>query len=679
MGKIGKHLWTEDKKSDACEECGAKFTFFFRRHHCRFCGRLLCDNCTLHRVYKQRACDQCHSMKSELVNANELIRKAEENQAEDKMKRATLNFLSPMKAVAHTIRSGTLRKVERDFNVDRKDAINMHILFFWLVIITFGSISNMFFTDYYLVDKCIDGSKSGDWQITEVNCEKLKSKSCAKNNVSGCLPDGQIIEMYTSDVLKEVRVINTSMILPLAMVYIFFTRFPYDIKIEFFSMVVLTTMTGLIMYTATKIYWYGYYLLIFLALINTYSTMQYFFAVILTLTVSCIYIVLVLTSHCNEDKFGGFLCMDPMDFVIEKFVHIVTISCVIGYRLDIRHRKMFMKLLGIRKQQDTINSEAAKHKKLIALPPVLVEGLRNKKKVVLDAYGTILFADIVSFTVFSTNLPPIRLVQILNDMFAMHDELAKRVGVDKVKTLGDCYVACSGVLSPLANHAASMVQFGIGMHWVMERLNKRHNLNGKGPFGKDLRIRVGCSSGSIVGGVVGGKKFIFDIWGETVEDAEIMESGGVPERTHVSQTTYIRAVKDSTLKFEKLDRLPEEGYPKEKGQTYLAIVPNDVEAWLNGVCGDADIVEDQYAHIRQSGSRGNGNTSSKRSSSPEAFDPTASFINPLFEQGGSGRGSSISVKNSSVEMTELVDEYLEDQADSKKASSLNIREVSGTA
>ena len=68
---------------------------------------------------------------------------------------------------------------------------------------------------------------------------------------------------------------------------------------------------------------------------------------------------------------------------------------------------MFMKLLGIRKQQDTINSEAAKHKKLIALPPVLVEGLRNKKKVVLDAYGTILFADIVSFTVFSTNLPPI--------------------------------------------------------------------------------------------------------------------------------------------------------------------------------------------------------------------------------------------------------------------------------
>ena len=115
------------------------------------------------------------------------------------------------------------------------------------------------------------------------------------------------------------------------------------------------------------------------------------------------------------------------------------------------------------------------------------------------------------------------------------------------------------------------------------------------------------------------------------------------------------------MKFEKLDRLPEEGYPKEKGQTYLAIVPNNVEAWLNGVC--VDIVEDQYANNRPSGSRVNGNTSSKRSSSPEAFDPTSSFINPLFEEGGSGRGSSIAARSSSVEMTELVDEVVEDEAE----------------
>ena len=111
-----------------------------------------------------------------------------------------------------------------------------------------------------------------------------------------------------------------------------------------------------------------------------------------------LYLLVLVLMSLQEEKFGGFLCMDPMDFVIEKFVHR-TISCVIGYRLDIRHRKTFMKLLGIRKQQDN-QQRSRQAQELIALPPVLVEGLRNKKKVVLDAYGTILFADIVSFTVF---------------------------------------------------------------------------------------------------------------------------------------------------------------------------------------------------------------------------------------------------------------------------------------
>jgi class 3 adenylate cyclase len=664
--KIGKHLWTEDKATqNMCEECGAKFTMFFRRHHCRFCGRLLCDNCTKHRVYKQRACDQCHSMKSELVNANEMMRKAEENQKEDKMKRATLNFLSPIRAVAHTVRSGTLRKVERDFNIDRKDAINMNLLLFWLLMITFGSIGNMFFTDFYLVNRCVHMKESTRWSTTEIACEKLVL--CQTNNfTAGCVASEDALLIYKESDLRAVRIITTSVILPLAMLYIFLTRFPYDIKIEAIAMGVVILMSICIMWSATQVYIYGYYLLIFLALINTYSTVQYFFALILSVVLSIIYVILVLRHHCDTTvgSFKGYLCMDPLDFVVEKFIHIVIVTCVIGYRLDIRHRKMFMKLLGIRKQQETIANEAEKHNKLIALPPVLVDGLRNKKKVVLDAYGTILFADIVSFTVFSTNLPPIRLVQILNDMFAMHDELANRVGVDKVKTLGDCYVACSGVLSPLANHAASMVQFGIGMHWVMAKLNKRHNLNGKGPFGKDLRIRVGCSSGSIVGGVVGGKKFIFDIWGDTVEDAEIMESGGVPERTHVSQTTYIRAVKDSTLKFEKLDRLPEPGYPKEKGETYLAVIPKDVEAWLNGVCGDNDeLIDDQYNLVKRVNSTrsiGGGSNRSRSPSSGSLLNSGTSFSNPLFD---GSREIKAKRSSPSLEMSSYVDEIVEDTHD----------------
>merc|ERR1711861_15626 len=92
---------------------------------------------------------------------------------------------------------------------------------------------------------------------------------------------------------------------------------------------------------------------------------------------------------------------------------------------------------------------------------------------------------------------------------------------------------------------------GIGMHGVMGELNDVFNLRGKGPKNKDLRIRVGLASGTVVGGVVGGKKFIFDIWGDTVEMAEVMESEGVPEKVHISQTTFLRARKDKDLMFEK--------------------------------------------------------------------------------------------------------------------------------
>ena len=153
-----------------------------------------------------------------------------------------------------------------------------------------------------------------------------------------------------------------------------------------------------------------------------------------------------------------------------------------------------------------------------------------------------------------------------------------------------------------------------------------------------------------------------------MEDAEIMESGGVPERTHVSQTTYIRAVKDSTLKFEKLDRLPEEGYPEEKGQTYLAIVPNNVEAWLNGVCGDGeDALDDQYTLVsRTASSRSVHGDGGKRSRSPNdsgsLLDAGNSFSNPLFDSPRDAQKSSERF-STTLEISELVDEVVKDNVD----------------
>ena len=678
--KIGKHLWTEDEE-DQCEECGAGFTLCFRRHHCRFCGRLLCDNCSSQRIYKQRSCDQCVVMKDELTDAHEMLRKAEENTKEDKLKRATINFLSPIKAILHIIRSGTLRKIEYNYNVDRKEANSYQLLLLWLLMIACTTICTFVFSNIMLNNVCLNPEhdiqhwwENFEEQCNNVNCTGVISTVC---------DNGKPIRAYADDQIMRFQLWALAVVVPLLSVYVFLTRMKFTLGVEMFGAVLQIAVAIILMALAIESHLYGYVFVFFLFLINVYSTLPLAVASFLTVSLGLVYIVLTHRRLCldNVAIFEGRLCSNMADFVMEKFLHIVAISIAIGFKLETRHRGMFMKLKGIRKNQETIASEQAKQNKLIALPPVLLDGIKEGKMVVLDAYGTILFADIVSFTVFSTNMEPIRLVQILNDMFAMHDELAKRVGVDKVKTLGDCYVACSGVLSPLANHAASMVHFGLGMHWVMQRLNVRHGLNGKGPFGKDLRIRVGMSSGPIVGGVVGGKKYIFDVWGETVEDAELMESGGVPERTHVSNSTYVRASKESTLSFEPLDRLPEEGYTG--GQTYLAVVPDNIELYLREICGDEDEEENASSFRQRHGSR--KSSSERRSGSPvlthsvtNARQSGSSYEkqtkrrireslvqvdNPLFRRGGSAEktGEEVAIEMAALQLDGTIEEEEEEE------------------
>ena len=161
--------------------------------------------------------------------------------------------------------------------------------------------------------------------------------------------------------------------------------------------------------------------------------------------------------------------------------------------------------------------------------PKMVESLREGRNPALRANGSILFADIVSFTVFSNRTEPVRLVQILNHMFVLFDRLAKLHGVEKVKTLGDCYVASAGILTPSADHAESICFMGCGMHQVMAVLNDTYR--------EQLQIRIGVHTGDVVGGVIGLNKFTFDLWGTTVDIANLMESEGEAGRVNLSATT----------------------------------------------------------------------------------------------------------------------------------------------
>jgi guanylate cyclase len=171
--------------------------------------------------------------------------------------------------------------------------------------------------------------------------------------------------------------------------------------------------------------------------------------------------------------------------------------------------------------------------------------------------ATILFLDLVGFTQMTARLDPGETVDMLNAIFTEFDRLAEDHGVEKIKTIGDCYMAAAGVPVPRADHARSVVVLGLALGEALERFSLH--------FGRPLSFRAGVHSGPVSAGVIGLRKFAFDVWGDTVNTASRMESHGVPGRVQISGATY-RRVRDD---FECEPR----GLIEVKGK-------GPVEAWL---------------------------------------------------------------------------------------------------
>jgi adenylate cyclase len=133
-----------------------------------------------------------------------------------------------------------------------------------------------------------------------------------------------------------------------------------------------------------------------------------------------------------------------------------------------------------------------------------------------------LFADIVGFTAMSAKTSPEQLVTMLNELFSMFDTLAEQHGLEKIKTIGDAYMVVAGVPHPRDDHAAAIARMALDMIAGVRDHAARAKI--------DLAIRVGIHTGAVVAGVIGQKKFIYDLWGDTVNTASRMESHGVPGR-----------------------------------------------------------------------------------------------------------------------------------------------------
>ncbi len=162
------------------------------------------------------------------------------------------------------------------------------------------------------------------------------------------------------------------------------------------------------------------------------------------------------------------------------------------------------------------------------LPDAIAERLKNGELGIAERFeaATVLFGDLVSFTQLSARMAPGDVVSLLNDVFSSFDELAGALGVEKIKTLGDGYFAVAGLPKPRPDHARVMAELALGMQLALEGVNARRGLN--------LQLRVGIHTGPVVAGVIGLKKFSYDLWGDTVNIASRMESSGLPGRVHVT-------------------------------------------------------------------------------------------------------------------------------------------------
>jgi class 3 adenylate cyclase len=193
------------------------------------------------------------------------------------------------------------------------------------------------------------------------------------------------------------------------------------------------------------------------------------------------------------------------------------------------------------------------------LPGEIAARLKHGEQEIADAFAdvTVLFGDIVGFTALSSKTSAGEIVEMLNGLFSRFDDLAQELGIEKIKTIGDCYMAVCGLPKTCPDHADRMARMALQMMDVTGEYGKKLGIN--------LQLRIGLNSGPVVAGVIGATKFIYDLWGDTVNLASRMESTGIPGAIQVTRTVYER-LKDAY-------DLESRGVVTVKGK-------GEIEAWL---------------------------------------------------------------------------------------------------
>jgi len=239
------------------------------------------------------------------------------------------------------------------------------------------------------------------------------------------------------------------------------------------------------------------------------------------------WVVVFLGSGLAGELWGGVSPTVPEWFTSVMLALNITVGGTIVFTLLAAFAAQRRNALA------ALREEQAKAENLLLniLPRSIADKLKTDTKRIADQFSSasILFADVVDFTPLAEKLPPEEVVGVLDHLFSHFDALADRYELEKIKTIGDCYMVAAGVPTPRPDHARALALMALDMQTAMRAEDAMGHLG--------LGLRIGINSGPVVAGVIGRKRFLYDLWGDAVNTASRMESHGTSGRIQITQAT----------------------------------------------------------------------------------------------------------------------------------------------
>lgn len=231
--------------------------------------------------------------------------------------------------------------------------------------------------------------------------------------------------------------------------------------------------------------------------------------------------VLMITALEDKQSVNKAFEVGATDYVTKPIHWAVLIQRV---RRLIKESQLYKELLESQDRTEKLL--------LNTLPGTIAERLKKVEWVIADHFEdvSVLFADMVGFTRLASQISPTELILKLNSIFSEFDQLTEQYSLEKIKTIGDGYMVAAGLPNPRKDHADAIMEMAIAMQKTMAEINKNTREN--------LKLRIGINTGPVVAGVIGIKKFSYDLWGDTVNTASRMEKYGIPGCIQITEATY---------------------------------------------------------------------------------------------------------------------------------------------